>query len=123
MALGKTDVSVADTAVAAGTTEGSPVASSAIAVGYGLAGVLRVANGGTGPTIGASVAVQVRPNTSGGSDWRYWAGPFQAGIAASTNYEFPFSVPVEVAEARVIAFGNTGQAVTLNARISRADTL
>lgn len=120
MALTKSDQSVANTTVAAGTTEGSPVASSAITVNYGLSGVLQITNGGSGPTAGAQVAIQV---TADGTNWRYWAGPFQAGTAASTTYQFPFSVPVDLYQARAVAFGNTTNDVTLNVRISRTDSL
>lgn len=123
MALTKSDQSVGDASVAAGTTEASPSASSAIAVNYGLEGVLRIVNGGTGPTVGAQIAVQVRPNGGGASDWRYWSGPFQAGTASNGSYEFPFTVPPGCYEARAVAFGNTGQAVTSNTRISRLDSL
>lgn len=124
MALLKTSASLADTNVPVGTAKGA-VKSAVFDVLYGIDGVLRIANGASGPTAGAKCAVQVRQFGSGDdNDWRDLCA-FQAGIASASNdgvYDFPFHVEPGIGQCRYIAWDNTGQAVAFSVKASRVDS-
>lgn len=72
----------------------------------------RITNGGTGPTIGCDVAVQI--SYDGGTTWRDFSRQ-TAGLTNSLTYDFIIDLPPPVKTARVQFTGNTGQAVTIEA--------
>lgn len=92
--------------VAAGTPQTSAVVDNHL--GYGATLTVQVANGGTGPTVPASITVQV---SSDNTTFVTWALD-TAGVAASTTYSFGYQLPPEIAYARVVIGSNTAQSVT-----------
>jgi len=75
----------------------------------GLSGTARITNGSTAPTVAGAFSVEV---SNDGATWRPWFTA-KAGLTASTNYDFPFSLPPEILYARSVFSGNTGQGVTV----------
>jgi hypothetical protein len=79
------------------------------------AGILaRVTNGGTGPTVGCTISIDLSPD-NGTTVYAGAGGSYLAGITASTPYSVDFPLPEETMYARVVFAGNTGQAVTVQA--------
>ncbi len=68
----------------------------------------RVTNGGTGPTVGCTVSVNI---STDGTTWRQMQAVV-AGVAASTPYDFIFILSKDVMYAQVTFSGHTGQAIT-----------
>jgi len=96
----------AATNAAAATTTGSAVDLTGA---LGLSGTARITNGATGPTVGCTFSLEV---SGDGSTWRPWCS-LTAGVTASTSYDFQWSLPPEILQARAVFTGNTGQAVTV----------
>jgi hypothetical protein len=94
------------TTVAAGTPQTSAVVNNS--AGYGATITAQVTNGGTGPTIPATVTVQVSADNT---TFVVWAVD-TAGVTASTTYSFGYQLPPEVAYARVVIGSNTAQSVS-----------
>jgi hypothetical protein len=92
--------------VAAGTPQTSAVVDNHL--GYGATLTVQVTNGGTGPTVPASVTVQVSADNTTFVTWALDT----AGVTASTTYSFAYQLPPEIAYARVVISGNTAQSVT-----------
>lgn len=113
MALTKTAQSVQ---ASASNGAGSTTNSNAFDVNYGVSGVAVVTNGGTGPTVGCDVVVQV--SNDGGTTWIEWSRQ-TAGTTSSATYRFPFALGIgaggDWGKYRVQFTGNTGQAVTVQA--------
>jgi hypothetical protein len=114
MALTKSAQSVqasATNAAAATTT------SSSFAINYGVSGVAKIINGGTGPTVGCDFVIEV--SNDGGTTWFEWSRQ-TAGVTASTTYTFPFALGIggtggDFGHYRTKFTGNTGQSVTVQA--------
>jgi hypothetical protein len=112
MALTKTAqaVQASATNAAGGTTT-----SAAFATGYGVSGVGKVTNGGTGPTVGCDFVIEA---SNDGSTWFEWSRQ-TAGVTASTAYLFPFALGIgsgaDFQSYRTKFTGNTAQAVTVQA--------
>lgn len=86
---------------------------------------IKIANGGTGPTVQAVANILVAHNTgatptaaSAGVDWKtvYQVGN---GVTANTVGEWNYNVPSGVMHLEVEITGNTGQAVTCEAFLSQ----
>jgi hypothetical protein len=111
------------TLVAAGTsnTAGSTTTGSSLdlTTAYGAVIMAAIANGGTGPTIGCSVTINV---SSDNSTWKQFATA-TAGTANSGVYRFTFELPPPVMYAQVVFAGNTGQTVTVEAFAQSLDTI
>jgi hypothetical protein len=84
-------------------------------LGYGVALTVQVANGGTGPTIAATVTVQVSADNT---TWVVWASDV-AGLIASTTYTFGYDLPPPVAYTRVVVGSNTAQNVQATAQYNQ----
>ncbi len=98
---------LAETSNAAGATAtGSAID---LRTALGLAGVLRVVNGSSAPTVACAAYIDV---SADGTTWRQWLA-ITAGLAAAATYQYPFSLPAEIMYARARFTGNTGQAVTV----------
>jgi hypothetical protein len=72
-----------------------------------------VTNGGTGPTVGCTVTVNI--SGDGLTGWKQHAQA-TAGTASSTAYPFEFDLPHATRYAQVVFSGNTGQAVQVEAQ-------
>ena len=92
--------------VAAGTPQTSAVVDNH--VGYGSTITVQITNGGTGPTIPASLTVFVSADNT---TYVAWATD-TAGVTASTSYTFGYQLPPEIAYSKVTVGGNTAQSVT-----------
>jgi hypothetical protein len=92
--------------VAAGTPQTSAVVDNHL--GYGATITVQITNGGTGPTIPATLTVNVSADNT---TYVAWATD-TAGVTASTTYSFGYQLPPEIAYARVVIGGNTAQSVT-----------
>jgi hypothetical protein len=79
---------------------------------------IKLTNGGTGPTIAAQVQVQVA-NDSGGTLWTNYGGALVGSTTNSAVSHFSVSIPIGVGAVRLVAGSNTGQAVTVDADISK----
>ena len=89
---------------------------------------IKITNGGTGPTVQAQANILVAHNTgstptaaSAGTDWKtvYQVGN---GTAANTVGEWAYVVPAGAMHIEVEVTGNTGQAVTCEAFLSKIDS-
>ena len=86
---------------------------------YGGLITTKVTNGGTGPTVGATVNVY----TSGdGTNFKLLASAL-AGVTSSIAYEFAFILPAGAMYSRVDVTGNTVQAVTCEAFVQELTTI
>lgn len=93
---------------AAGTTTGSGVD---LTTSFGVVVMLKVTNGGTGPTIACDMIVQIsRDNTN----WIEFARR-TASAANSAESVFNVEIPASVLYARTVFSGNTAQDVTVEA--------
>lgn len=82
--------------------------------GYGAVLMVRLLNGGTGPTIAAQVQIQVSHN---GSDW-YNSGTLVGSAAANASISWGIiAIDPAVPYVRLVAGSNTGQNVTVSAYI------
>ena|SRR5690242_8050363 len=115
----RTLVAAATSNAAGATTRGTLDLNSA----YGGVLTLKMATGGTGPTVQCTANVLVAHNStlpaagSAGSDWKtiYSVG---SGTAASTTTEQAIPIELGVMCLEVEFTGNTGQAVTVEAYFS-----
>ncbi len=96
------------------TTQAATVSftSSTFDLSTALAGTIsaRIVNTSTGPTIAASVRVDL--SIDGGTTWR----THDLGLAATTAaaiYDYVFDLPESYKTARVVFAGNTAQPVTV----------
>jgi hypothetical protein len=76
---------------------------------YGATITARLTNGGTGPTIAATVTINI---STDGTTWRQFAAA-TGGVSNSEVDDFTFQIPPSVMYAQVSIVGNTGQAVTI----------
>ena len=93
------------------TDGGADVTSTTMTMTTSYGGSLSMAltNGGTGPTVPARLTVEI---SNDNSNWHTFAGPFNGSTTAGAAAEFVVIIPKEVLYCRVVAGGNTGQAVT-----------
>jgi hypothetical protein len=120
------------TVIASGTvTAGTPLRGSksmSTAMGGLLTG--KITNGGTGPTVQATLTVHVAHDVSGsdpstaaaGTVWKMLAGPFGGGTTAGAVSEWAIEIPLAAAAVQAEFSGNTGQNVTGEAILTRVDT-
>lgn len=103
---------------------GSTTNGSSQAINYGVSGVGKVTNGGTGPTVGCDFVIEV--SNDGGTTWFEWSRQ-TAGTTSSTAYLFPFALGIgsggDFDHYRTKFTGNTGQAVTIEADAETTVTL
>lgn len=94
-------------------TAGTPIEGSTIDLrtALGCSVTAKITNGGTGPTVPATVEIQV---SNDGSAWKSWAKA-SAGVANSGVYEFSFDLPPSIMYARTRFADNTVQNVTVEA--------
>jgi hypothetical protein len=78
----------------------------------------KVTNGGTGPTVPCTCTVDLSPD-NGSTVYAGAGGSFTAGIASSTPYAFGFDLPPDTMYARTVFSGNIGQAVTIQADVTK----
>lgn len=97
----------------ASNTAGSTTTSSSLdlTTAYGAGIMAKITNGGTGPTVGCTVTINV---SSDNSTWKYFQAA-TAGVANSAVYAFAFDLPPWVMYAQAVFTGNTGQTVTVEA--------
>jgi hypothetical protein len=116
MSVTKSTSSDLANSMTAGTyTSGSPFTSTEvdISAAHGATFDVSITNGATGPTVGASVQLQV--SHDGGTTWVDRGYPLLAGTASSAVYRWTFYADsAEAGDVRVAAYGNTGQTVTLD---------
>lgn len=120
MALTKSNVEVlASTANTAGsTTNGSWIDVSGA---YEGTVTFTATNGATGPTIGATVKLQ-RSDDSGGTNIKTFAQiTHDNSNSATADYAVP--LPAGVSFLRCVVTGNTGQTVTVDARLDKTTAL
>ena len=101
---------------AAGSATSALITNS---TGYGVTITVQVTNGGTGPTIPATVTIQISADNT---TFVTWASDI-AGTVASTSYTFGYQLPPEVSYARVQVTGNTAQAVQAIAQYNQLTAL
>jgi hypothetical protein len=91
-----------------------------LSTSYGAQIDIKLANGGTGPTIAAQVQVQVAANYNAGSPTLVtnYGGALVGSVTNSAVSYFSVEIPIGVAAVRLVAGSNTGQAVTVDADIS-----
>jgi hypothetical protein len=88
---------------------------------YGAQVNINLTNGATGPTAAAQVQVQVANVYNAGSPtlWTNFGGAI-AGVTSNNGVSYAsVEIPIGVAAVQLVAGGNTGQNVTVDADISR----
>lgn len=120
MALTKSNVSLlASTSnAAAGTTSGS---WTDVSGAYEGTVYIKVTNGATGPTIGLTAKVQRADDGSGTNTYDFAAITHDSANSAVASYAV--RLPEGAQFIRVQGTGNTGQAVTLEARLDKTTAL
>lgn len=116
MSAGKTP-SVAQASAsnaAAGTTTGSWID---LTTSYSASILAKITNGGTGPTIGCTVRVDLSPD-NGTTIYSGAGGSYTAGVTASGVFQALFDMPESTMYARTVFTGNTAQAVTVQADVT-----
>jgi hypothetical protein len=78
---------------------------------------IKLTNGGTGPTVPAQVQVQVANNTTPTLLINY-GGPLVGTSVNSDISYFSVTLPIGLAQSKLVAGSNTGQNVTVDADIS-----
>lgn len=116
MALTKSSTARAVVA-SASNSAGGTTNSSAQTVGYGVSGVAKITNGGTGPTVSCKAYLQF---SADGTNWFGSMLVADGGTTASAVTERAYTVAPGGAfgdwtNYRVQFTGNTGQAVTVQA--------
>jgi hypothetical protein len=112
----RTIIAAATSNTAGSTTTGAVVD---LTTKYGGLATVKITNGGTGPTVGASAKVY----TSGdGTNFKLMA-QVTAGVTNSGVYEWAFDIPPGVMYLRIDVTGNTGQAVTCEAFLQELTTI
>lgn len=100
---------------AAGTTTGSWIDLTAA---YKASILAKITNGGTGPTVACTASIDLSPD-NGTTVYAGAGGSYQAGVTASTTYAAEFSLPEDTMYARTVFTGNTAQAVTVQADVTK----
>lgn len=90
-------------------------ATITIDTGYGAQIGLKLTNGGTGPTIGAQIQIQVSQDNS---EFYDYGGPLVGGVANSEVSSWSVEIPIGVEYIRTVQGSNTGQDVTCDIDIS-----
>ena len=121
MALTKTQQSVqasVSNAALATTT------SSSFDTNYGVSGVAKITNGGTGPTIGCDFVIEV--SNDGGTTWFEWKRQTAPTINSAVTL-FPFGLGIgngaDFGKYRTKFTGNTAQAVTVQCDAETTTTI
>jgi len=119
------------TLIAAGTSNaisGTTRGTADLRTSIGGLLTIKITNGATGPTAQAVANILISHNTgatptaaSAGADWKtvYQVGN---GTLANTIGEWTYNVPAGAMHIEVEITGNTGQAVTCEAFLSRLDS-
>lgn len=91
---------------------------------------VKLTNGGTGPTLQATAYVMAAHDSGSlpatgalGTTWKTIATLGGGGTTASAVTEFAYRVPLGVMHLQVEVSGNTGQAVTCEAFLSKASSV
>lgn len=100
---------------AAGTTTGEWIDLTAA---YKASVLVKITNGGTGPTVGCTASIDLSPD-NGTTVYAGAGGAYLAGIVASGVYAAEFSLPEDTMYMRTVFTGNTGQAVTVQADVTK----
>lgn len=100
---------------AGGTTTGSWID---VTGAYSVSVEAKITNGGTGPTLAASVAIDLSPD-NGTTVYAAAGGKKVAGTTNSATYTFLFSLPPDTMYLRAVFTDNTGQAVTVQADVTK----
>lgn len=85
---------------------------------YGAQVDIKLTNGGTGPTIAAQVKLRVA-NDAAATLVVDFGGAFVGGVTNSGVYYASVEIPIGVGALILVAGSNTGQAVTVDADISK----
>lgn len=120
MASTKTNTAVfAAQSVAAGGSETSSTVD--LSTSYGIAALnIKITNGGTGPTIPLTVTVQLSNDNSVFYDYLTVVG---STVNSAVVQAGGIEIPEGIQRLKLVATGNTAQAVTVNADISRITAL
>lgn len=86
---------------------------------FGGVAILKITNGGTGPTVGCDAVLEI----SGDNSTPYEYSRATAGTTASTAYTFIVEIPIGVMYLRSKFVGNTGQSVTVEAYFQEATSI
>lgn len=105
----------ASTTNAAGNS--TPSAWLALTGAYKASVLARILNGAVGPTIGCTVRVDLSPD-NGATVYLGAGGNYLAGTANAAEFAVLFDLPEDAMYVRVVFFGNTGQAVTVQADVT-----
>jgi len=84
--------------------------------------VALITNGGTGPTVGCTVRVDLSPD-NGTTIYVGAGGRYTAGVANSGVYSALFDLSEDTMYARAVFTGNTGQSVTVQADATKVTAL
>lgn len=85
---------------------------------YGASLKVLITNGPTGPTQGCTARVDLSPD-NGATVYPGAGGAYLAGVAASASFATAFPLEADEMYARVVFAGNTGQAVTVQADVTK----
>lgn len=99
---------------AGSTTNGSWIDASTF---YDMLATITCTNGATGPTIGATIKLQRADDGSGTNAKTFAAFTHDNGNSVSADYAVP--IPPSVNFLRIVVTGNTGQTVTVDARLDK----
>jgi len=78
--------------------------------GYGAELMIKITNGGTGPTIAAQAQIQVSPDNS---NWYDFGGPVVGSVTLSVVTSWAINIPIGVEYLKVVSGSNTGQDVVI----------
>jgi len=122
MALAKTRTSInSATTMTAGAGDVNGTAQD-LTGSYGAQLDIKLTNGATGPTVGAQVQVQVAAD-AGGTLWVNFGGALVGPTSNNGTASWSLDLPIGVAAVRLVSGSNTGQAVTLDADISKVTAI
>lgn len=115
MAISKTVAAIWQ-AVSQAATATTTSAAVDLRVAYDAAVSIKVTNGATGPTVAATVQIQVSEDNV---EWYNYGGALQASLGNGIVSQWGgIEIPAAINYLRLVGSGNTGQAVQLDADIS-----
>jgi hypothetical protein len=108
-----------DVALTAGAGDQTATAAN-VTDAYRQGVVIKLTNGGTGPTVAAQVQVEVSLDNS---NWYEHGGPVVGGTANSGIYSQTVIIPDWIQYVRAVAGSNTGQNVTCRAEVGEVSAV
>jgi hypothetical protein len=93
----------------------STSSSTDLTDGYGATALVKLTNGGTGPTVAAQVQIQVSGDDSNYYDY---GGPLVGNTDNSGVESWAIDIPASVEYVQFVSGSNTGQDVTLRVEVN-----